>query len=205
MPHRQYCFADFTLDLEDGFLRRGVEEVKLRPKAFELLAYLVEHHGRLVTKTALIEAVWPDVAITDNSLVQCLLEIRRALADDSHQLIRTVARRGYVFVGPVTTPALQFPLQPAGTPSEPGPLPAPASRGARKPLNRKITTGAFVLLAMAAGGLLLLWLTRRANHELSYTQITNFTDSVVAPALSPDGRMVAFYRSDEWFGTTDQI
>lgn len=204
MPRRQYGFADFTLDLEDGFLRRGVEEVKLRPKAFELLAYLVEHHGRVVTKTAMIEAVWPDVAITDNSLVQCLLEIRRALADDSHRLIRTVARRGYVFAGPVTTPAVKFPLQPAGTPSERGPLPPP-SRRPRKPQNRKIITGAFVLLAIAAGGLLLVRLTRRVNHELNYTQITNFTDSAVVPALSPDGRMVAFYRSDEWFGTTDQI
>ena len=82
-PRRQYCFADFTLDLEDGFLRRGGEEVALRPKPFEALAHLVEHHGRLVTKTALIEAVWPDAAITDNSLAQCLVEIRRALEDDS--------------------------------------------------------------------------------------------------------------------------
>src|SRR5436309_10996851 len=97
---RQYCFADFTLDLEDGFLKRGGEEVTLRPKAFEVLAYLVEHHGRLVTKTALTEAVWPDAAITDNSLAQCLFEIRRALADDSQRLIRTVARRGYVFAAP---------------------------------------------------------------------------------------------------------
>jgi DNA-binding winged helix-turn-helix (wHTH) protein/Tol biopolymer transport system component len=204
VPYRQYCFADFTLDLEEGFLRRGVEEVKLRPKAFELLAYLVERHGRLVTKTALIEAVWPDVAITDNSLVQCLLEIRRALADDSHQVIRTVARRGYVFAAPVTTPVTEFPPQQAAHP-EGGPCPATPSSVARKPLNSKIRRGAFVLLAMAAGGLLLLWLTRRGNHELSYAQITNFTDSAVAPALSPDGRMVAFYRSDEWFGTTDQI
>jgi DNA-binding response OmpR family regulator len=59
---RKYCFVDFTLDLEGGFLWRGVEEVTLRPKAFEVLAYLVKHHGRLVSKTALTEAVWPDAA-----------------------------------------------------------------------------------------------------------------------------------------------
>jgi DNA-binding response OmpR family regulator len=89
---RQYSFADFTLDLEGGFLWRGVEEVTLRPKAFEVLSYLVRHHGRLVSKNALTEAVWPDAAITDNSLAQCMVEIRRALNDDSQQLIRTVAR-----------------------------------------------------------------------------------------------------------------
>ena len=52
----------------------------------------MDHRGRLVTKTALIGAVWPDAAITDNSLAQCLVEIRRALEDDSQRVIRTVAR-----------------------------------------------------------------------------------------------------------------
>ena len=63
---RQYRFGDFTLDLESGFLRRGGEEVVLRPKAFEVLTYLVQHHGRLVTKAALNESVWPDTAVMDN-------------------------------------------------------------------------------------------------------------------------------------------
>ena len=76
-------------------LRRGSEEVPLRPKSFAALTYLVEHHGQLVTKSALIEAVWPNTAVGDNSLAQCLFDIRRALGDDSQQLIRTVARRGY--------------------------------------------------------------------------------------------------------------
>jgi DNA-binding winged helix-turn-helix (wHTH) protein len=108
-PHRrQYRFGDFTLDLDDGFLRRGAEEVALRPKTFEVLIYLVERHGRLVTKAELIDAIWPDAAVTDNSLAQCLAEIRRALADDSQQSIRTVARRGYLFAAPMTAAPLRF-------------------------------------------------------------------------------------------------
>src|SRR3712207_5876658 len=94
---RQYAFDDFTLDLDSGFLRRGLEEIRLRPKAFEVLTYLVEHQGGLVTKDALMDAVWPNTEVTDNSLARCLLEIRRALADDSQQMIRTIPRRGYVF------------------------------------------------------------------------------------------------------------
>ena len=74
---RQYSFGEFTLDLEGGFLRRGAEEVALRPKPFEVLVYLVQHHGRLLTKAELTEAVWPDTAVMDNSLAQCL-EIGRA-------------------------------------------------------------------------------------------------------------------------------
>src|SRR6185503_21192382 len=106
---RQYRFGDFTLDLDDGFLRRGDDEVTLRAKAFEVLIYLVERHGRLVTKTERIDAIWPDSAVTDNSLAQCLLDIRRALGDDAQQVIRTVARRGYVFAAPVIAPPLEFP------------------------------------------------------------------------------------------------
>src|SRR5215469_8585671 len=65
---RQYRIGEFTLDLDEGFLRRAAEEIALRPKTFEVLTYLVQRAGRLVTKNELIEAVWPDTAITDNSL-----------------------------------------------------------------------------------------------------------------------------------------
>jgi TolB-like protein/DNA-binding winged helix-turn-helix (wHTH) protein/Tfp pilus assembly protein PilF len=97
-----YRFGDFVLDLETGFLRRNGQDVALRPKSFEVLTYLVVHHGRLVPKNELVEAVWADTAVTDNSLSQCLFEIRRALDDDSQTAIRTVARRGYVFDIPVS-------------------------------------------------------------------------------------------------------
>jgi TolB-like protein/DNA-binding winged helix-turn-helix (wHTH) protein/Flp pilus assembly protein TadD len=106
---RQYSFGEFTLDLDGGFLRRSGEEVALRPKAFQILTYLVEHHGRLVTKDTLTEAVWRDAAVTDNSLTQCLVEIRRALGDEAQQLVRTVARRGYLFAASVTSSVADFP------------------------------------------------------------------------------------------------
>ena len=131
--HRQYRFGNFTLDLNRGFLRRGDEQVSLRPKAFDALVYLVERHGRLVTKTELIEALWPDTAVTDNSLAHCLLEIRRAVGDESQQIIRTVARRGYVFAAPVGTSVLEFEASPTEARQEPAVLPVsttgrPASR-----------------------------------------------------------------------------
>jgi Transcriptional regulatory protein, C terminal/WD40-like Beta Propeller Repeat len=166
---------------------------------------LVQHYGRLVTKSALIESVWPDASVTDNSLAQCLLEIRRALTDDSQQLIHTVKGRGYTFAAPVTTRVVEFPRKPGGAQSQPGPLPAHPPSPAWTSRSLLIIGGIFVGLALAAGGLLLLWRTPPARHEATYEQITNFPDSTLAPALSPDGRMVAFYRSDSWFLTPDQI
>ena len=102
LAHETFCFDGFTLDLTRGCLRRGSEEIKLRPKPFSALKYLVENPGRLISKTELIEVIWPDTAVTDDSLVQCLIEVRRALNDDAQLMIKTVPRRGYIFDRPVS-------------------------------------------------------------------------------------------------------
>ena len=97
VPHNTRSFDGFTLDLTRGCLLRGAEEVKLRPRPFEALTYLVDNAGRLINKAELIQVLWPDTAVTDDSLVQCMMEVRRALGDDSQRIIRTVPRRGYIF------------------------------------------------------------------------------------------------------------
>src|SRR5437660_105036 len=97
LTHQTYFFDQFTLDLTRGSLLRGQEEIKLRPKSFETLKYLVENNGRLISKDELIHAVWVDTAVTDDSLVKCLKDIRHALGDESQQIIKTVPRRGYIF------------------------------------------------------------------------------------------------------------
>ena len=94
--HR-YDFGEFSLDLTRGCLTAQGAEVKLRPKSFAVLSYLVENRGRLISKDELIEAVWRDTAVTDNSLVQCLKEVREVLGDKAHDYIKTVPRRGYIF------------------------------------------------------------------------------------------------------------
>ncbi len=76
-----YQFGEFTLDVARGCVLKAGEEIKLRPKVYEALKYLVEHPGRLIGKQELIQAVWPDAFVTDDSLVQCTVELRRALDD----------------------------------------------------------------------------------------------------------------------------
>jgi DNA-binding winged helix-turn-helix (wHTH) protein/tetratricopeptide (TPR) repeat protein len=100
-PRRLRAFKDFTLDLERGCLFRGADEIKLRPKVFEALTYLVDQHNRLVSKDELIKALWTDSFVTDDSLVQCLVELRRALGDEGQACIKTVPRRGYIFTAEV--------------------------------------------------------------------------------------------------------
>lgn len=94
-------FRDFTLDLNRGLLLKDGGDIPLRRKAFDLLVCLARQAGRVVSKTDLIDAVWPDVIVTEDSLTQAVREIRKALGDAGPATIRTVAGRGY-FLDPGT-------------------------------------------------------------------------------------------------------
>ena len=74
---------------------RGGNPIELRPQAFAVLRYLAENADRLVTKDELIEAVWPSIAVTEDSLFQCIHEIRRALHDEARTILQTAPKRGY--------------------------------------------------------------------------------------------------------------
>ena len=93
---RLYRFEAFELDPVRHMLSRGGERIEVRPKTFELLRLLAENAGRLMSKDEIMRAVWPDVVVTDDSLVQCVHELRQALSDAEQRLIRTVPRRGYL-------------------------------------------------------------------------------------------------------------
>ena len=100
-----YSFEAFTLDLRRGSLRAGDREIDLRPKSFEVLRYLVENAGRLVPKDELIQAIWPDVTVTDESLTRCVSDVRLALQARAQRIIKTVPRRGYLLAASVSQPA----------------------------------------------------------------------------------------------------
>jgi DNA-binding winged helix-turn-helix (wHTH) protein/TolB-like protein/tetratricopeptide (TPR) repeat protein len=97
LSHQIHFFDEFALDLTRGCLQRGHQEIKLRPKSFEVLKYLVQNCGRLISKDELISAIWVDASVTDDSLVQCLKDIRHALCDGTQKIIKTVHGRGYIF------------------------------------------------------------------------------------------------------------
>jgi TolB-like protein/DNA-binding winged helix-turn-helix (wHTH) protein/Flp pilus assembly protein TadD len=94
---KTHLFEDFTLDLTRGFLMRGDELVHLRPQTYEVLKYLVENRGRLISKDKLLEDVWQGRAVTDGSLGKCIEEVREALGDHALKYIRNVRGRGYIF------------------------------------------------------------------------------------------------------------
>ncbi|HZS06075.1 MAG TPA: tetratricopeptide repeat protein [Blastocatellia bacterium] len=98
-----YRVAGIEVDPARGSLRRDGEELALRQKSLQVLLYLLDRRGQLVTKEELIENVWGGAAVTPDALVQIIVELRRLLGDDSRQprFIRTVPKAGYRFIGPV--------------------------------------------------------------------------------------------------------
>jgi TolB-like protein/DNA-binding winged helix-turn-helix (wHTH) protein len=90
---RPVRFGRFELDLQRGTLKADGADISLRPKTFALLAHLATNPGRLISKAELMEAIWPNVVVTDDSLTQLIGELRAVLCVPG--LIQTVARRGY--------------------------------------------------------------------------------------------------------------
>ena len=78
-------------------------ELRLRPKTLKMLSLLAANPGRVITKQELMDAVWPNVHVGDDSLFQCIREIRAALGDERRELIRGVSGRGYLFAVEVTS------------------------------------------------------------------------------------------------------
>jgi adenylate cyclase len=109
-------FKGFMLDFARNSLRAADRSVHVRPKAVEVLHYLVENANRLVTKEELIQAIWPNVIVTDQVLTHCVSEVRQAIGDSQQNIIVTVPRRGYRFTAPVlrvtTSAAVPQPASP---------------------------------------------------------------------------------------------
>lgn len=88
-----------VIDLDADELRSAAgHHVELRPRSFAVLRRLAENPGKLVKKEDIFTAVWNDACVTDDSLTQCVADIRKAIADDDRRVLRTVPRKGYMLV-----------------------------------------------------------------------------------------------------------
>ena len=95
---------EFTLDLARGCLLCAGQPIHLRPQSYEVLRYLAENKGRLISKDQLIEEVWQGRAVTDGSLGKCIEEVRQALGENARSYVRNVRGRGYIFDPPGDQP-----------------------------------------------------------------------------------------------------
>ncbi len=100
----RYLFADCLLDTQCYLLRRAGQSIRLRPKVFQALTYLLTNRDRVIPKQELCEQVWSAQAVSDATIENCLKAIRHAIGDNgqAQRLIETRYGQGYRFVAPVT-------------------------------------------------------------------------------------------------------
>jgi DNA-binding winged helix-turn-helix (wHTH) protein/tetratricopeptide (TPR) repeat protein/TolB-like protein len=195
-------FSGFELDSGRAELRGpDGEAVKLRPKTCAMLSLFAARAGQVLSKQELMDAVWPNVHVGDDSLFQCIKEVRTALGDDRRQMIRLVSGRGYVFeadvlAGEPTTPepaaAEPAAVLPAvqGEPAEPAAIP----RVARKSNWRHAVLAVAGLGAIAALAVLAMRLTpdlvpARGAPVIAVMPITAADDDIGAMAANVTTRL----------------
>jgi DNA-binding winged helix-turn-helix (wHTH) protein/Tol biopolymer transport system component len=188
-------FGSFEVDLQSGELRKSGLKLKLTGQPFQVLAILLEQPGRVITREELQKRLWPDTFVdVDHNLNTAINKIRDVLGDSAEnpRFVETLPRRGYRFIYPVAEPSG---LPPVG--------PAPANVGRLWRTLAALAAAALAMLAIGAA----LWLRslRRLPDRSRWVPLTKLPDSVSQPALSPDGRMLAFIRGYATFVGPGQV
>jgi DNA-binding winged helix-turn-helix (wHTH) protein/Tol biopolymer transport system component len=198
-------FAGFRADLSDMSLWRDGEEIRLPPRALGVLFFLLERPGRVVSKAALLDAVWKDANVTESSLIEAIGILRQTLGDDaqSPRIVQTIHRRGYRLVAPISvepSPTELDIVRPPVSATPPGPIPAGAAAG-RRAFPKPYWAAAIALTGVASA--LGTWLWRSAaepNRNIARVTITLPPEQAPAPALnanpvaalSPDGQRLVY-------------
>jgi DNA-binding winged helix-turn-helix (wHTH) protein/Tol biopolymer transport system component len=203
-------FGVFELDLKAGQLTRYGTKLRLPQQPLQLLAVLLERPGEVFTRDELRSRLWSsDVFVDfDHGLNKSIQKLRDALRDSaaSPRYIETIPRVGYRFIAPVSNghrpPAAKVGVEPSiQLPDRVAEGPAAVVAGGHK-ARWWIATAAVV--ACAAIGIT-VYVSSRHPAVVTYTQLTDFTDSASGPALSPDGHILAFIRGDSYFVSADPI
>jgi DNA-binding winged helix-turn-helix (wHTH) protein/Tol biopolymer transport system component len=198
-------FDDFAFSPRSGQLLRDGQPIRIQPQPLRVLKLLLERPGQTITRDELRDHIWGDATYVefDQGLNYCIRHIRQALNDNasSPRYIETLPKQGYRFIADVIP-------QNGAEKSEvaAAPISALAAQASTRETRKRVSwLVAAAIGILAAAGVVVHFYHRATPAPLQYTQLTDFTDSATAPALSPDGRMLAFIRGDSGFLTADQI
>ena len=101
------AFGDFVIDFDERRLLSAQQEIRLTPKAFDLLRLLIETRPKALSKQEIFDRLWPGTFVTENNLATLVADLRSSLGDQASEprFIRTVYAFGYAFVGDVVVPS----------------------------------------------------------------------------------------------------
>jgi Tol biopolymer transport system component/DNA-binding winged helix-turn-helix (wHTH) protein len=205
-----FQIGDWIIQPSVNRLRRGEQVVRLEPKVMQVLVCLAEKAGEVVSREDLIARVWPDVFVTDDVLHRAIRELRRIFGDSSShpRYIETIRKRGYRLIIPTAAASLEADMTAGSIPIDKSPsaggAPAPAEDTAPRPAIASRARWPFSFLAAGVGltiAAAVLMLATRSS-ELAPQAHARFVPVVSGPlnesdpAVSPDGRQVAFVQRE---------
>jgi len=215
-------FGPFRFDSTSGLLFEEGVDVALPPRAATILTNLLETPGEMVSKEDLIDAVWGDTAVTDQSLTEAVKLLRHALGDDpkSPTYIHTLRGRGYRFIAEVSAVSKGVPMPKHAPITKDGPRPTdearnsairagPATSASERRRGRRILVGIAAVAIAALGGTFLVWtgliqttdqvaqLERRmdALGTGAFERVAWAGDAEFSGSPSPDGKYIAYVGS----------
>ncbi|HEY5329040.1 MAG TPA: winged helix-turn-helix domain-containing protein [Acidobacteriaceae bacterium] len=195
-----YRFEDFELREEDFCLLRQGSRVALEPKSLRVLLELVRHAGHLVPKNTLLDTVWADTFVEENTLVRAIAVLRHELCDRRREprFIETIPTRGYRFIAPVEVLPEGSRLVPA--PEDPARQPVAADAPERPPTRSWLpTAGVLAACALVIAAISILLLRRRPTIAAVHRAPISIA---VLPILNQTGDPSLDYVSD---GTTQSM
>ena len=203
----RFRVGEFEVDLRCREVRHNGDTIKLQGNPCQILAELLQRPGAVVTREEIRQKLWSADTFVDfeHGINTAVNRLRQAFGDDAEnpRFIETLPRVGYRFIAPIEPVQAERPT--AAMPASRLGISQIYSENRRRLM--AVAGGMVVLLAIAFFALSSSSFTRHhAENPLKpWVQITDFADSATSPALSPDGRMIAFIRGPETFVTPGQI
>jgi Tol biopolymer transport system component/DNA-binding winged helix-turn-helix (wHTH) protein len=200
-----FRFAEFEVREGEFCLIRGEGTIPVEPKAFRVLLYLLRNPHRLVTKDELLDAVWQETSVSENSLTRAVALLRRLLGDDTREprFIATVPTVGYRFLADVSTSeeGTGLPVDPSGASGETG---SAAQTGWRGHLAMGFAAISIALLVVVLVAVIIHGrkvrspqATDRADSRMRRVALVSVTGYLRDPVLSPDGKEIAYVWNGE--------
>jgi len=192
-----FRFADVEVRERELLVMKAGRTLPVEPRAFRVLLYLLHNPQKLITKDELLDAVWGNVSVSENSGARAIAQLRRLLGDDVHaqRFIATVATVGYRFVCPVD-------VVEEGADEAAGPVPVPGSTGTAGPtqrltlrkLRQLAIIAAILLITAIAAGSYFAWnkWSRPQVQVLQPVPFNGLPGNAYPTSFSPDGQMIAF-------------